>query len=460
MASPLILVVGEPSPVLRSELARGQYRTEVVASAAQATDWLSKNPLPDLLLLRCSGPNDIVDSLDALQDFRELNPTVKVVINAVEADTRTAVKAGRLGATDYITEEIPPAKLRDAIQDWLSSPAEALSPSEQPLPKLTRVAKDIFFVCASQEMRRVYSAAASFANFDIPVLLLGESGTGKEVISLLIHSLSSRAREPFLKVNCAALPANLLESELFGFEAGSFSGATKAKPGKFELCNNGTILLDEIGEMPRELQAKLLHVLQDGQFCRLGGQQIQKVDVRILSATNVDVEKAIAAKQLREDLYYRLSGFTIHIPPLRERKTEIPPLMKHFMRRMADQHGRRPLDFTQRLIHACLSYSWPGNIRELENFVKRYFVLGDENLALSALQLSKEFAEPTTNASDSSGLKGLARSAKKEAEAGAILNALSQTRWHRGKAATLLNISYKALLYKIQEYGLSPPEEL
>jgi len=263
-------------------------------------------------------------------------------------------------------------------------------------------------------------------------------------------------------VNCAAVPADLLESELFGYEAGAFTGATKAKPGKFEMCEHGTILLDEVGEMPPALQAKLLHFLQDHRFSRLGGRTTIQADVRILAATNINVEEALANKTLREDLYYRLGGFTMNIPPLRERRKEIPLLMNHFMKRNAVQFSSPERPFSQALLQACLSYSWPGNLRQLENFVRRYLVLGNEELALAELRATQrvntDIRTPTMATQDLSGLKSLARSVKKEAEAAAIAHALVQTGWHRQKAANLLKISYKALLYKIKQYDLHPPE--
>src|SRR6202171_752011 len=203
---------------------------------------------------------------------------------------------------------------------------------------------------------KIRSSIEQVARVDVPVLLLGESGVGKEVVARRIHALSNRGHRTFLKVNCAALPAELLESELFGYEAGAFTGATRAKPGQFELCNKGTILLDEIGEMPPGLQAKLLHVLQDQQFSRLGGRSVIKVDVRILAATNINIPEALANKRLREDLYYRLNAFTLQIPPLRERKEEIPILLKHFMSRMSEQYARAPLPFTPALMDACMAY--------------------------------------------------------------------------------------------------------
>jgi transcriptional regulator with PAS, ATPase and Fis domain len=312
-------------------------------------------------------------------------------------------------------------------------------------------------------MRKIRSQAALVANVDIPVLLLGESGTGKEVLGRLVHKLSPRAHRTFLKVNCAAVPADLLESELFGYEAGAFTGATHAKPGKFELCNKGTILLDEIGEMPPILQAKLLHVLQDQQFSRLGSRSVIKVDVRILAATNINIPEALANKRLREDLYYRLNAFTLNLPPLRERKEEIPILLKHFMSRMAEQYARPPLPLSPTLMTACLEYAWPGNLRELSNFIKRYLILGDESLAIAELNPKSDVnggqradgAPKGTESSTGGGLKSLSRSAKDEAEAGAITQALEQTNWNRKQAAALLKISYKALLYKIRQYGIA-----
>jgi transcriptional regulator with PAS, ATPase and Fis domain len=253
----------------------------------------------------------------------------------------------------------------------------------------------------------------------------------------------------------------LLESELFGYEAGAFTGANHAKPGKFELCNKGTILLDEIGEMPPSLQAKLLHVLQDQQFSRLGSRSMIKVDVRILAATNINIPEALANKRLREDLYYRLNAFTLSVPPLRERKEEIPILLKHFMANMSERYARPPLPLSTELLQACQDYSWPGNLRELNNFVKRYLVLGDEKLAIQELSPKTDgngaqFDPVAHGPGDSvGGLKSLARTAKDGAEAEAISKALDETNWNRKQAAALLKISYKALLYKIRQYGIA-----
>lgn len=321
------------------------------------------------------------------------------------------------------------------------------------------VAPDTYFVAASAAMKQVRTEALRIAEADVPVLLLGESGTGKEILSLLIRKHSPRHLRSFLKVNCAALPSELLESELFGFEAGAFTGAVRSKPGKFELCNGGTILLDEIGEMPPCLQAKLLHVLQDGAFSRLGGKTTIRTDVRILAATNVEVSRALAEGRLREDLYYRLNAFTLVLPPLRQRPEEIPVLLDHCLTRLSQRYGRPLQPMSPALVEKAKTYSWPGNLRELENFVKRYIILGSEQSVLQTLQERPVPAagrqEPSPPAlGGGNGLKSLVRSLKDEAERKAIAQALGQANWNRKEAARILSISYKALLYKIRQYGL------
>jgi transcriptional regulator with PAS, ATPase and Fis domain len=284
---------------------------------------------------------------------------------------------------------------------------------------------------------------------------------GKEILARLIHKMSIRAHRPMVKVNCAALPADLLESELFGYEPGAFTGANKSKPGKFELAHKGTILLDEIGEMSAALQAKLLHVLQDGTFSRLGGRASIKADARILAATNIDVQRAIADRTLREDLYYRLNAFTMTIPPLRERRQEIPILLTCFMNNLAQKFAKNPLPISDRMIQECMRYHWPGNLRELGNFVKRYLVLEQEEMVIQELQFkSKEPGgsdyEGFSGSPQPGGLKALVRSLKDDAEAKEILRALEDANWNRKMAANQLHISYKALLYKIKQHGLAP----
>ena len=315
------------------------------------------------------------------------------------------------------------------------------------------------FIRSSKRMRQIEAQAAMVARSDIPVLILGESGTGKEILALYTHKASLRSNRMFMKINCAAMPAELLESELFGYEQGAFTGANKMKPGKFEVCDRGTLFLDEIGEMPANLQAKLLQVLQDGTFSRLGGRTTIRTDVRITAATNIDMMKAMAEKTFREDLYYRLNGISLKLPPLRERTDEIAAFANYFIRKGAKKYGLEPLPLSLSLLAAMKAYSWPGNLREMENVINRYLVLGDEAPILPELMMAPPVGEESPTSSQASaggGLKRLVRSVKGEAERTAILAALEEESWNRKAAANALHISYKALLYKIKEYGISP----
>jgi two-component system response regulator AtoC len=451
----ILLVDDEPGMLryIRTLLEVDDYTVQTASTGEEALQQVEKGLRPDLVLLDLLMPG--IDGLQTLEQLRQLVPGLKVVMLSCVSDTRKVVQAIRLGAQDYLTKPFQKAELTTVID-------QCLGKNQQNLPgEVEELYDDVFFVAASPAMRKIRSQSALVANVDIPVLMLGESGTGKEVVARLIHKLSPRAHRTFLKVNCAAVPGDLLESELFGHEAGAFTGATHAKPGKFELCNKGTILLDEIGEMPALLQAKLLHVLQDQTFSRLGSRSVIKVDVRILAATNINIPEALANKRLREDLYYRLNAFTLQLPPLRERKEEIPILLKHFMSRMAEQYARPPLPLSPSMLQACQDYSWPGNLRELNNFIKRYLVLGDEKLAIQELQPrgdtpgAKPEAAHAPSEANTGGLKSVARGAKDEAEAEAIRQALDQTNWNRKQAAALLQISYKALLYKIRQYGIA-----
>ena len=320
-------------------------------------------------------------------------------------------------------------------------------------------------LCGSGKMQPIRDLVSKVASTNTTVLLRGESGVGKEVVARAIHKASPRAARQFLKVNCAALPGELLESELFGHEKGAFTGAYRQKPGKFEAADEGTLLLDEIGEMPLRLQAKLLHVLQDGEFSRVGGEKIIGTDVRLIAATNRDLEASMRAHQFREDLYYRLNVIEIRIPPLRERREEIAPLVDHFLRNFNSQYGRT-VDIPPETLRAFLEYHWPGNIRELENAVKRIVVLGSARPVHVEILGSLNGAKPAAARSGAvtldsrSGLdapislKDIARQAAREAERVAIKEVLDRVHWNRAKAARLLQISYKALLYKIVQCGL------
>lgn len=290
------------------------------------------------------------------------------------------------------------------------------------------------------------------AQVDVPVLLLGESGVGKEFVARALHARSPRSQNAFLKVNCAALPSELLESELFGYEAGAFTGAVRSKPGQFELCEHGTILLDEIGEMPSALQAKLLHVLQDQQFSRLGGRRTLTADVRVLAATNIDIQKALNEKLFRPDLYYRLNTITLRIPALRERREDIPLFLDYFMKHLSAQFNCPPRRFSKRLMDACVKYSWPGNVRELKNFVCRYLVLADDAAALAELRERKPEAgeQPTAEP----GLRQIVYSVRAEAERRMIEDYLARSQWNRTETARALCISTKTLWNKMRQYGI------
>jgi two-component system, NtrC family, response regulator AtoC len=331
-----------------------------------------------------------------------------------------------------------------------------------PAPEERRPQAEFLFAEANPAMARLYSRIDRLAVVDVPVLLLGESGVGKEVIARRIHNLSSRARARFVKLNCAALPGELIESELFGYEAGAFTGAMKTKPGLLELAEGGTLLLDEIGEIAPSLQAKLLHVLQDHRFCRLGGRCVIKVDARILAATNINIREALETKKFRQDLYYRLSAFTVQIPPLRERREEIPLLLKHVVARLAPTLGQEIKPVPHEVLEAFMRYDWPGNIREFENFVKRYLVYGEVDAGFLE-QIMSERPEPMavpqpkmaqfTPDAESYDLKQVVRDLKAQAECAAIRVALGRAKGNRVEAARLLNISPKALMQKVRRYG-------
>jgi two-component system response regulator AtoC len=319
-------------------------------------------------------------------------------------------------------------------------------------------------LCNSSKMQPIRDLVSKVAGTNTTVLVRGESGVGKEVVARAIHKASPRAGKQFLKVNCAALPGELLESELFGHEKGAFTGAYRQKPGKFEAAHQGTLLLDEIGEMPLRLQAKLLHVLQDGEFSRVGGEKIIDTDVRLIAATNRDLEASMRAHQFREDLYYRLNVIEIRIPPLRERRDEIAPLVDFFLKKFNVQYGRA-VDIPPETMRAFVEYHWPGNIRELENAVKRVVVLGTArpvhveivgNLSrgVRPAGMAGPVLTPAANPDAPISLKDIARQAAREAERVAIKEVLDRVHWNRAKAARLLQISYKALLYKIVQCGL------
>ena len=290
---------------------------------------------------------------------------------------------------------------------------------------------------------------------DVPVLITGESGTGKDPIANLLHKYSLVANKPFVQVNCAAIPATLIESELFGYEKGAFTGAGVSKPGRVEMANGGTLFLDEIGELDPGVQAKLLQLLQDGSFSRIGGQEDKWVKVRFIFATNRDLPEEIAAGNFREDLYYRINVVSIHMPPLRERLEDLPALVDYFHQKYNEKHNCRAAPLSSGAIHVLQRYHWPGNIRQLENLIKRYVILGTEDAILSELvehdsDVFKFIIPPSGQVS----LKEITRQAVRQVERKVILKVVASCGWNRKRAAKLLNISYRALLYKLKEVGV------
>jgi DNA-binding NtrC family response regulator len=356
-----------------------------------------------------------------------------------------------MGAFDYLTKPFEEQELELAIEDVLQK--KSLQDEVKSLRRqLERYGESGDFVSTSPKVAQIKEIARQVAATDVPVLILGESGVGKEVLARFIHTHAGRADKPFVKVNCAALPNDLLESELFGYERGAFTGAMGDKPGKFELADKGTILLDEIGEMSSHLQAKMLHVLQDGEFTRLGGRRAARVDARVLASTNRKLSEAVAKGQFREDLYYRLNVVTIEIPPLRERPHDIPMLSSYFVKKYAERYESSVKELPAELMDALIRYGWPGNVRELENVVRRFLILPD--LGATLKMLSPARVETAVIAHERAPLKKISTEAAEQVERELVLRTLSQTNWNRKRAAQELGICYKALLNKLKKWNI------
>ena len=453
---PQIVVLDSDSGVLGylRRLLSDRFSVTILSRPEDLSIRLRESPAPDLVLLDwLSGDDDTGrTALNLLTRTVRDRPSLPVIILSCSADHNDMVLAIRMGAADVLIKPFGERDVVQLIRRYVTDPdSTPVYVDETPLDENTA------FVRCSKRMREIESQCALVARTDIPVLILGESGTGKEIAAMFIHKMSARSHHSFLKVNCAAMPLDLLESELFGYEQGAFTGAIKAKPGRFEVCNQGTIFLDEIGEMPGTLQAKLLQVLQDGSFSRLGGRTSIKVDVRVIAATNINIKTAIAQKHFREDLYYRLNGFGFCIPPLRERRDEIPILAKYFMRKSSARYGRDPLPISAPMMQALVSHSWPGNLRELENTIKRYLVLEDERAIvneLTPMHNADVISFTTDDPGSKCGLKRLVRGVKGNTESAVIAQTLEDKGWNRKAAASELQISYKALLYKIKQYNL------
>ena len=454
----ILVVDDEPSirKYLGTLLEVDGYQVDSVTSGAEAIKKIEDGERPDFIILDVLMPE--LNGIETLKQLMQIDRSLNVVMLSCSNEVGTVVEAIRLGALDYLTKPFEKAELDVAMLKCRQK--QQLRTENKALREYCdKITEDLCFLAASPQMVRIRQQILQIAPVDVPVFIYGESGVGKEVVARLIHMRSTRRNQAFIKVNCAALPGELLESELFGYEQGAFTGAVRSKPGKFELATKGTIFLDEIAEMSPHLQAKLLHVLQDHQFSRLGGRQLIDVDVRVLAATNVEIQEAMKSGRLREDLYYRLNVLSINVPPLRERATEIPLLFRHFLQKYSEKFNKEPMVPSQHLMEAAVRYPWPGNLRELENFVKRYVILEDDEGSfreLLEMSATRQRISPREEPAPvrEQGLKALVRSLKDEAEMEAIGDALEKTHWCRKDAAKMLGISYKALLYKIRQFGL------
>ena len=456
----------------------------VIASEdySQARLLVENGLAPDLVLVE-SAPGSASETLLFLSLLKDSGVSRVALVSGI-VDSRLRQQAADLGVDRFLVKPVTRGDI-ESIVDAMhgassgsngapSACVSSRSVSQQSLasnaamggvpatPLIEELGDNHYFLAASPAMLEIHRQARLLADIDVTVLLLGESGTGKEVIANLIHKYSRRSRQGLLNVNCAALPAELLESELFGHQQGAFTGAVKDRAGRFEQANRGTLLLDEIGEISAQMQAKLLHVLQDGQFTRLGGQQSTRVDVRILAATNVEMESALKEKTFREDLYYRLSAFTVHVPPLRERREEIPFLVDETIRRTPpEMKNGGEFSFSSRLMDAALLHDWRGNLRELRNFVTRTIIMRDQDAAVRELEAKiaargGALRQPEPAPVHCSGMRSVVRDLKDRTESQMIQEALDASGWNRRHAAQHLNISYRALLYKIQQHRLAP----
>jgi two-component system response regulator AtoC len=501
---PMIAVVDDDSGFagyLRTFLALRGYEARSYTRGDEIVAAIRQGDPPDIVLLDVAMPG--MDGLQTLKALKAARPELQVIMLSGREHAQTIVEAVRLGAADYVVKPHDPEGLGEIALDSAIKQAFERTRLVHELTDLRRQLSDDqsdAFVgwSDSPAMRQVARIIEQVADSDVTVLIRGESGVGKELVARAIHQRSTRKQRPFVKVNCAALPAELLESELFGHEKGAFTGAATTRIGKFEQAHTGTIFLDEIGEMKPPLQAKLLHVLQDAEFTKLGSNKKINVDVRVVTATNRDLEQMLTQGEFREDLYYRLKVIEAVVPPLRDRRDEILKLTDFFLAKYSQRYNRPVRQISDELRGRFMLYEWPGNVRELENMVKRFVILQDEALVMRELSKPRlvatlppvtpappayhtppAAAEPSHAAApapagdedddegkddaaaparkDGRRLSVVAREAALSAERTVIADTLRRVHWNRRKAAQLLGVSYKTLLNKIKETGIERP---
>ena len=507
MKKPFVAIVDDDSSFatyLRTFLSLRGYEARTYARGDELLAWMKQAEPPDVVLLDVMMPG--LDGLATLRALKTSRPEAQVIMLSGRNQASTIVEAVRLGAADYVVKPDDPEGLGEIALDVAIKNAIEKNRLVSELSELRQQLSDDEDRSVwgnSEKMRNIGTVIEQVADSDITVLIRGESGVGKELVSRAIHQRSTRRNRPFVKVNCAALPAELLESELFGHERGAFTGAATTRIGKFEQADGGTLMMDEIGELKPALQAKLLHVLQDAEFTKLGSNKRVNVDVRVVAATNRDLERMMAAGEFREDLYYRLKVIELTVPALRERRDEVPTLTDYFVARYSRKYNRPLKPISEHLRQLFMQYDWPGNIRELENMIKRIVILQDEHLVIREIERNmqratvaaaapaaayaaaaaypvgasggggvpaayspvppalepevEEGAGEEAEAPEEGGgsLASVAKAAAMKAERAAIEQTLRQVHWNRRKAAQILGVSYKTLLNKIKECGIS-----
>jgi len=459
MVKERILIVEDDASMgffLSEAMKREGYQVDVVASGEEALERVAQDRL-SLVILDLKLPS--MDGMEVLANIKVTNPELVVIMITAHGSKDIAIEAIRKGAYDYFTKPFDINEMRVVVKRALER--GYLEDELRQLRETVEKRRGFYNIVGnSKEMRDVFDMAETVFDNDITVLITGESGTGKELIAEAIHYNSPRRAKPFVKLNCVAIPETLLESELFGYEKGAFTGATRQKLGKFELANHGTLLLDEIGDMSLATQAKLLRVLQEREVERVGGTNPIKVDVRIIASTNQDLSQLVRGQRFREDLYFRLNVLPIHIPPLRERREDIPLLVDHFVSLSKTKFHKEIERFSDDAINLLINYSWPGNIRELENVVQRAIILSKERV-IQEWSLPPEIRKQKKEAFfDMEKLEmDLPLNEKVEmivvdVEKKFITQALDKVSWKREEAASLLGISLKTLYNKMNKYGL------